>query len=536
MSPFARIASAVLVGSMLFTAACDQGSRSKNKLVIGLDSEVERLDPLTIKNPKTFIVSWQIYQGLLGLDSSGSIAPAIAESWSTSDNKTWRFKIREGVYFHPSPLFGDGSKGRVVTTADVAASYTAFCGATAYPAFLLTDIVAGCADYNAGKASSVSGFRAIDDRTFEVELLKPEPFFPNRLTTAWIAVFPSEALDARFKDKWGLSLAVGTGPFRMVSSNDSEIRLARAPAYWDKAKAGGFEELDFQIVKNDTARLGALQKGTIDIMPAPTALYPTIFSDGGVLKPDYANTIASLKYLTFNSHMLGFNVTKLQDVNLRRAISHGIDRTRIVDTLFYGYAKVNGGAIPFGMNGYSPTVPADKLYNLETARAELAKSNYSGEEIELLVHDQAGSEQIGELIQSQLKQIGISIRLTKTDFNSAIGRMVKGDVPMFSMYFDYVFSAPELILLNMFDSAKRPVPNFWQFSDADVDARLEGLHSLPRAAALRDSAGIESAIVDQAPAAFLFQFTPVVLYRKNLPAPAINAHGCFDFAAMRTSP
>ena len=230
--------------------------------------------------------------------------------------------------------------------------------------------------------------------------------------------------------------------------------------------------------------------------------------------------------------MIGFNVTKLTDVHLRRAISLGIDRKNITDTLFYGNARINGGAVPLAMNGYNSKIPVGSLYDPAEARLELAQSAYRGEEIELLVHDQASSEQIGQLVQAQLKAIGVNIRLTKVDFNTAIARMVQGEAPMFSMYLDYVFSTPELVLTNMFASEKRPVPNFWQYSNPAIDAQLQALRTQKAAESLSRSAEIEEAVTRDAPAAFLFQLDSVLLERKNLGPVSVNAHGHFDFARL----
>lgn len=528
-----------LLATLFLTAAlavglggCSNKAPPAGQLVVGIDAVPERFDPLTMKNPKNFIVSWQIFEGLLGLDDTGKIAPAIAEKWDTADNVTWRFHIRKGVSFHTSELFGSPARARPVTAADVVASYTAFCSAAAYPAFLLTDSIKGCADYNAGKAQAVDGIRALNDDTVEITLVKPEPFFLNRLTTAWIAIFPREAMDAKYKDTWGLSFAVGTGPYRLVSRNDNEIVLERNPDYWAKTVAPAVDKLVFRIIKNDQVRLAELNKGGIDMMLVPTALFPAVLDPSGALKAEYAAKLRSKTFSTINSHMIGINTALVPDVHLRRAMFYGIDRAQIVQKLLYGRADVTGGTVPPGTNGYEPPFDIGALYNPTLAREELAKSNYKGKPIEMLIHEQAASEPIGQLFQNQMKALGINIQLTKADFNSVIGRMVKGDAPLFSMFLDYVFSSPEPMLINLFSSSKRPVPNFWQFSDPAVDADLEALRYMKSDAAVKKSAEIEQQIMVQAPAIFLFRLKGEVLYAKRFGDIPINPHGYFRFADM----
>ena len=518
----------------IFLTGCWGQPPVSDQLVIGVEAEPERFDPLTMKNPKNFIIAWQIYEGLIGLDDNGRIIPAIAERWETSDNKTWRFYIRKNVSFHDAAMFGPTTRGRRVTAQDVVASYTAFCSPAAYPAFLLMDSIVGCADHNAGESEVVSGVNAIDEFTVEIDLIKSEPFFLNRLTSPWIAIFPREALSPEYRDTWGLDIAVGTGPYRLVSRGDTEIVLERNPDYWDTTQPTAIPKLVFRVIKSDPVRLGELEKGGIDLMALPTTLYPAVLRQDGSVKSDYAEDFNLYNYATFNSHMLGFNLLNVADVHLRRAMSYGLDRKQIARELFYNLADVTGGTVPPGANGYTSITDVAKLYDPQRAREEMKKSKYREEPIELLVHDQMGSEQIGQLFQAQMKPLGIDVQLTKLDFNSVIGRMVKGDAPMFSMYFDYVLSSPEPILINLFSSSKRPVPNFWQFSDPAIDAKLETLRGMETGEAVKTSALIEQRIMEQAPALFLFRLKQVVLYSKRFDDLSVNLHGHYRFAGMRS--
>ena len=521
----------VLFTAILALVGC---SRSPSgDFIVGLEAEPERLDPLTIRNPKGFILAWQVYEGLFGLDGAGRIAPSLAEAWETEDSARWRIKIRTNATFHPSPIFKTPTQTRTVTARDVVASYTAFCSATAYPAFLLTDSILGCADYNAGRSEDVDGIRLIDDHTVEIHLVKPEPFFLNKLTTPWIAIFPEELLEPQYEDVRGLDLVVGTGPYRMVSRTSSEIALERHTQHWQTGNQGNVAKLVFQVIANDEARLAALRHGGIDLIVLPPRMYPATLQPDGQVKLEYADDgLKAQTHTTYNSHMIGINTDMLTDVRLRRAMNFGIDRQLIVDRLLYGFADVTGGTIPPGIGGYVPPFDIGSLYDPEQAARELALSDYGGETLEMLVHDQASSEQIGQLFQSQMADIGIDIRLTKTDFSSAIARMVNGEVPLFSMFFDYVFSTPEQILLNVFTSEKRPAPNFWRFSDRGIDADIEALRE-GGPDTLKRSAEIERDIMEQVPGLFLYRLNQVVLYSDEYVGLHIDDHGHFEFNLLR---
>lgn len=531
-----RLTASLLV---LFLSACLVGGTSTaeerpSQFVIGIESEPERLDPLTIKNPKTFILSWQIYEGLLGLSEDGKIEPVLAERWETKDFRTWTFHIRKNAAFHTSFIFGTPAKSRAVTAQDVLWSYTAFCSSGAYSSFLLTDSVEGCADYNTGKATSVAGLKVLDEHTLQIRLIKPEPFFLNRLTTPWIAVFPKEAAGSAFKDKWGLEFAVGTGPYRLRSLSSSEIVLERNDDYWDKTRLPKMARLVYRVLKNDQIRFAELNKKKIDLMVLPTQLFPTVLDPKGKLRDTYRKDFQIKTFETFNTHMIGINMVKVPDVHLRRAIYFGTDRETIVKNVLYGFGEVTGGTIPPRMSGYIPPFNVKRLYDPKLAKEELQQSGYKGEELELFIHDLAGSEQVGQIFQQQMKGLGVRVKLTKLDFNSVINRMVKGDAPLFSMFLEYVLSAPEPILSNLFTSAKRPVPNFWQYSNPRIDQEIESLRTITdRNASIKKSAGIEQAIMKEAPAIFLYRQRYAVIYSRGFEGLSVNGHAHYQLERLK---
>jgi ABC-type transport system substrate-binding protein len=519
------------VNSFFLLPCFSQTNNSQDQLLIGLDSEPERLNPITLKDPKTFKIAWQIYEGLIGLDEDGHVIPKIAEKWETEDNKTWIFHIRKGIKFHTSDIFDTPDKTRTVTAHDVLYSYTRFCSSEAYPSFVIKDSIKGASEYNAKKVDSVEGLKVIDDYTLQIELNKPEPFFLNRITTPWIAIFPREAENDKFKDKWGFQIAVGTGPYQLISNNDNEVILEAQNNYWDKARVPKVGRLVYRIIKNDQLRFSQLQRDNINLMELPNTLFPLVFDNDGTLKEKYMHNFTIKPARTFNTHFIGMNLKKIQDVHLRRAMFYGTCRNKIVQKILYGYGEITGGAIPAGMSGYVPNY--ETLYNSEKAREELKLSNYDGREIELLVHDLANSEQIGLVFQKQMNDIGINIKLVKLDFHSVIGKIIKGDTELFNMFMEYVFSSPEPLLINFFSTAKIPVPNFWNYSNKHVDKELEKLRDITsRSSSVRRCNKIEKIIINDVPAIFLYRQQNVVIFSNEFRNLQLNQHNHFMFEVM----
>lgn len=529
-SSLAGILLSFFVGLIFLFPHAEAGARD---LVIGLETSAERLIPIAIKSPQTFPVSMQIYEGLFDVDEKGNVIPRVIEKWETKDYRTWTFHVRKGVRFHRSPLFKNGT--RELTAKDVLYSLTRFCSAESYSSFLVLDYLEGAREYNQGKADTVRGLEVIGPHTLRVKLVKPVPFFINHISTPVLAVFPQELDQKEYAGKAGLTLAVGTGPYVFKSMTDTEIVLEKNPHYWNRKTVPQVDRIVFRVIKHDQTRLASLIRGNIDLMVLPSSLYSSVFNRDGSLADRFSANYQVKSVATFNSHLIGINNKAISDPNLRRAMFWATDRAQMVASILYGHADVAPGTVPPGINGYEPPF-RNSSFDLTKARDYLARSSYKGEPIELLVHDLANSEQIGQIFQAQMAKIGITITLNKMDYGSVIGRMVKGESRLFSMFFEYAFSSPEPILINLFSTAKIPVPNFFQFSDPSVDAMLADLYKLSgiRKSVMR-CAEIEARIMEEAPAIFLYRQKYLILHSRDLTGLEVSGNNHYFFEKVRFS-
>lgn len=506
----------------------DTGSQTA-ELVFGIENDLTNLDPIKSQEPYSLQVIGQMFEGLVTLNERNEIAPLLAESYTHNNDYTvWQFKIRKGVYFHEDDSFG-AQRTREVTAEDARDSFQRIVSKDSYPSFVLADAIQGVPDFQAGKASTVPGLRVVSPDTFEIQLQKPEPYFLYRITSPWFCIFPKEAV-ALGADVFGKTKAVGTGPFRLVQRSDTEVVLEKNPRYWRQV-SGNASRLTFRVIKNEQIRLSELRNGNLSMMRLPLALMPGLLNNVSAnqsdftLKAPFNNDFTVKAFPTFNTHFIGFNCDKM-NVHLRRAISLAINRQELVQAITHGSGTVTPGTVPVGVLGYQPPYTSD-IFNLDQAREELrlSKIDPRSTRIEILVHEKDNTEQLGQLIQSQLKQIGLDVVLQKLDYNTVIGRMVKGDTQAFALAFEYVFSAPEPILNNIFNSNKIPVPNFWHYKNPTVDAQLEKLRTVgDRAEANAISQSIEKQAIDDAPAAFLYQLKNLVVSKKNLSNVAFNGH------------
>ena len=521
----------VFLTGLVFSSCRQEAQRDvkQTELVFGVENDLINLDPIKAQEPYTLQVLGQMFEGLVTLNEKNEIVPALAESWSHNEDFTvWQFQIRKGVYFHEDDVFGT-QKTREMTAEDVKDSFQRVVSKDSYPSFVLADIVLGVSDFQSGKTQNVAGIRTNGTQTFEIQLQKSEPYFIYRITSPWFSVYPKEAVGTG-QDVFGRTKAVGTGPYKLVQRDDTEVVLEKNTKYW-KPVGGDVAKLHFRVIKNEQIRLSELRNGNISMTRLPLALAPSVINTDSTsgefsLKPPFNTDYTISSFPTFNTHLIGFNCDKM-DVHLRRAISLAINRQELVKAITFQTGVVTTGTVPVGLMGYQPPYPGD-IFNLEKAKEELKLSKFdaSKQKIELLVHEKENTEQLGQLIQSQLKELGIELIIQKLDYNAVLGRMVKGDTQAFAISFEYVFSSPEPILNNIFNSEKIPVPNFWHYKNSEVDAQLDKLRTVSdRTIANGIAQNIEKQVIDDAPAAFLYQLKNLVLYRKNISNIAFNGHG-----------
>jgi len=491
----------------------------KELLVIPVENDIQTLNPTTLSDPYTSKIVWQIYEGLLGLDENGKPLPMIAESWSANEDYTvWTFNIRPNVFFQKSSVFNTPDSTRTVNARDVARSYKHF--AKGFGSFVFSGLVEGFEDYIANKSKDISGFKADGEMIFRVTLNHRDPSFIYRITSPYLSIMPYEVIE-NTPAELGVSVNIGTGPFKFMRRTETEVYLERNEYYWRKTK-GNVKRIIFRVEKNQQLRLTQFKTGQFSIMQIPVSAIPEFFN-GTKLKEDYSKEFATYKATTFNVHYLGINNQAISNVHLRRAIAYAIDKKSIVDKLLYSYATTAESPVLPGMQGYVP--PSGPGYNTDSARIELALSGYKGTPIKLFVSDVPNSEQIGLIIQSDLKKAGINIEIVKLDFNTLISRLFSDSRPeLFVAFSEWVFSTPELIM-DSYNSNKFPNPNLFAYKNSQVDTLLSEIPQLKTREEINAlCAKIESVASPEVPAVWLFNQNQIYLMNIRLKGFSVNGH------------
>ena len=252
---------AIVVGiAAFFLARNSAGSAAPERpLIIGFENDVPTFDPLALGNVFALRVGSQVFEGLTRLDENNRIVGGVAESWvSSPDLKTWTFKLRDGVKFHPNSTLQESA--RTVTAEDIIYSFTRMLSKAAVPAGPLASVLKGAKEYQDGSAKSVSGLRVVSPKEIEFTLIRPDALFPGRIASPAYGIVSKAVIDAAGTN-FGQSVAVGTGPFQFVERRGNDLVLKRFKEYW--GGGAGVDSVVFRTVKEDAVRLAELKAGRL---------------------------------------------------------------------------------------------------------------------------------------------------------------------------------------------------------------------------------------------------------------------------------
>lgn len=492
-------------------------------LVIGFENDVVSFDTLRLGDVFALRVASQIFEGLARLDENNRVVPGVAESWIHSpDFTTWTFRLRDGVKFHPYPALDEAS--RALTAEDVIFSFTRMLSKDAVTAGPLASIIKGAKAYQEGKSEKVSGLRLVSRREVEFSLLRPDALFPGRISSPAYSIVKKAVIEKAGAD-FGQTVGVGTGPFQFVERRGNELVLHRYDQYWSGNQ--GPETLVFRTVKEDTVRLAEAKAGQLDITYAtPPMLAGLVERDGERLKvrQDSSTALAIESFPIFNTNFLAFNWPKV-DPDLRRAVALSIDREQIVAAVVPVSGTAAPGPIPLACAGYHSKVTA--VRDLRAAKIALdayrARNPGVVPTLRLLSHELAQSVPISEVIQSQLKEVGIEVVIVQQSFNAVVGLLQKGDFEAVVIGFEYAYSKPQLMLETYLTSAAIPIPNVFQYSKPENDAAIAALFITDdEAVSLEQAADVEKRLVDDVPGVFLFQTRQVMLLNRAIQGAKFN--------------
>lgn len=358
------------------------------------------LDPAGTLSDSSFsqAVLYALYDRLLTFDGAGAIQEGLATEWAFVDEdlKTFEFTLREGVTFHDGEeLTAEVVKANIERVQDL--------GDTAGPTVRAA-------------AGNVDSVEAVDELTVRVHLKDSDGGFPFALATQFGMMISPNSLDGSS----GVDLdAVGTGPYELVSfTPNNTTKMKRFEDFWAGTDDRP-ENFEIQYVTDDQTRLNALRSGQANVVLLTPRQVAEAESIGLEVR---VNDTSSMWVMYVNSS------EALDDVLVRQAIMHAIDRASISTALQFGTGQPSVQLAPPGAPGFIED--ADDLFPFDPDRARelLAEAGYEdGLELEYVLLNTPEYVQITEVLQQQFAEVGITIDIVTLDISQA-GQFMAGDV------------------------------------------------------------------------------------------------------------
>ncbi|WP_405162266.1 ABC transporter substrate-binding protein [Nocardia sp. NBC_01499] len=371
----------------------------------GLSQAPTCSDPAQAGTNQTLYVTRQIVDSLTDQDpKTGELKPWLAQSWEvTPDAKVFTFHLTDGVTFSDgTPLTAD-SVGKTLDSVIKLGSAKA-----ALAASYLTNYV---------------GTTAVDRLTARVEFSKPNAQFLQASSTPQLGIL-ADATTAKPAEQRCLGDNIGSGPFTYASyRQDASVTLAKRQGYqWGSAVFGHrgeayLDKIEFTVVPESGVRTGSVASGQLDaISDALPQDAPQIEASGGRLLST-ANPGVPFGFQT--------NVTRgpLRDPAVRQSLLPAIDRKQLVDTVLGPQFKPATSTLASTTPGYQD-LSARLAYDPAKARDILDKAGWvpggdgirakNGERLSfsvLFTQVFAGNQAIIELVQQQLRQVGVELKL-----------------------------------------------------------------------------------------------------------------------------
>jgi peptide/nickel transport system substrate-binding protein len=388
-------------------------------LIYGKGGDAVSLDPATVTDGESFIVTEQIYETLVEYaKDSMEIKPGLAEKWDISpDGLKYTFHLREGVKFHDGTDFNADA---------VVKNFQRWAKSKDEAKFAYYASMFG--GFEGDEGHVIKEVKAVDDKTVEFTLARPQAPFLKNLAMSPFAIASPAAID---KGDFGKN-PVGTGPFKFKSWKTGDtIEIVKNDKYWNK-ELPKLDGVTFKVIKDNSARLNALIKGEIDLMDG---LNP---SDMSKVKAD--SKLQLFERPSMNVGYLGFNVEKapFNKKEVRQAINHLVNKEEIIKNFYEGTAEPAKNPMPPSIAGYDDSIQ-DYQYDVEKAKELLKKAGLEkGFKMDLWAMPvprpyMPNGQKVAEALQASFKQVGIEAKIVTFEWGTYLEKVQAGEAPMFML-------------------------------------------------------------------------------------------------------
>lgn len=420
---------ALVMGATMLASGCgkkeEKSASSKDKpFFIGFTNAPGSFNPIMRADSSSRFINKFMYDTLLGQPEVNKFTPHLAQSIETTDNITYTIKL------NPKAKWSDGkpvTADDVVYTLNLVANPKVVSGLGRYIIMLAGVDAKG----KLPKEGTVPGLVAKDATTVEFKCKTPrDPNYVKGFLGVDIPIVPKHIFEKYDPTKLSSTPditqpKVFSGPYKFVKyvTND-HVELVANEDYVNGAPK--IKKM-FLKIENGTNLVVDLKAGKVDMI-AGGGIGVVPIKDLAMLKEDKNLVVKSTP--PDSSQLLGINNAKF-NVKFRRAVTMAVNRQQMVDQLYKGYAKITPTIYTEVSPVYDPSVKP-LPYDPEAAKKELAESGYDVSK-KIVLYVPIGNilrEQSADIIQQNLKTIGLDVELQKLDFPTMNSRAKKGEYDM----------------------------------------------------------------------------------------------------------
>ncbi|WP_440873863.1 ABC transporter substrate-binding protein [Thalassotalea sp. PLHSN55] len=411
----------------LALSACDSAndvSLKEQSIIYCAEGSPESFNPQTVTSGTTVdTTAKHLYDRLIAFNSDDhTIVPSIAKSWHvTRDGKRITFYLRKDISFHTTQYF---TPTRMLNADDVMFSFERILNEQheyhevsggSYPFFESVRF-----------AELVQSIEKINDYTVRFNLNNSNSSFLANLATDFAVILSKEyaeqlALENRHQQ---IDLnPIGTGPYKLIEYRPgSLIRYYPHENYWQNKTE--LSQLLFDITPSNTSRLTKLLTGECDVVAYPIAHEKINERDDLILE---AVTSFNVGYLGFNTQKAPFD-----NQEVRSAIAHAINKQAIIEAVYFGHAEQATSLLPTNSWAYNSNIK-DRTYSIEFARSLLVAAGYpDGFTMDIWAMPvqrayNPNALTMAKLIQSDLKQIGITVNIVSFEWGTFLRKLAQGE-------------------------------------------------------------------------------------------------------------
>ena len=416
------------------------------------------LDPHLVADTVSAGVVYEVFSGLVAVNTDLQIVPDLAESWTISaDGMVYTFKIRPNTRFHD---------GRPVTAADFVYSINRATGDALDSPVAATYL---------GDIASVT---APDDRTLRIAIDAPKSYFIAKLTypTAFVVDRdnpPSDAAPFRSPN--------GTGPFRLAEyTPGQQLTLTRNEHYLPTPPH--LDRVELNLAGGTADALALYRAGQIDLADVDGADLPGLQAAGEPLASELHFGPPG-----FRVEYIGMNVDEppFDDADFRYAMNLAVDKAAITERVFGGLRQPADGILPPGFPGHNPDLTG-LPYDPERARRLLAESQYANPDtrpsITLTVRaddDGTAPAEYRRLAAMWQQNLGVAVALQPMEWSAYVDALYRQRFQSFALGWTADYPDPQNFLDILFHSDSDA--NFTGYANPQVDALLESAQVSPDA-------------------------------------------------------